>query len=203
MPAINEAFAMDDKTLRHACGGLRIEGTTVLQPLTILHRFVARADVSNEVYVASPWWFQASAVRKVLEAARSGHRDDFTAQGQASKGAGLSEKWKQEEPCKVQSGSHYLLTVKTIAPLVTFWGAPRAVGAVVGRPKEASGLKFEDDVAEVEVVPDPRCVQFYIPGMRDIAFKAVAVVSKTKMKHSTDLAGGDIEVFLRKAAGER
>jgi|GEM_PF-6704912 len=206
--SVNDAY-VNEASHEFASRGMRVEGTAHIDPGTVLHRFVLRADVADCIYVANPWWFQASAVRKILEAARQGHFGDSTASGQATKGAGLSKTWKNNadtmEEDKIdktkESGSHYLLTVKTFASLTLFWGAPRAVGKADAKDKRAQGLQSGDDVAEIEVVPNPRCVQFFIPGMHEIASKAVSVVSKTKLKHSTELAGGDVELFLRKVSG--
>jgi hypothetical protein len=76
------------------------------------------------------------------------------------------------------------------------------VGKVQADQKAASGLKSESAVVEIEIVPDPRCVQLFVPGMRDksLARKAVSVISCTKMEDSEALAGGEIEVFLRSVA---
>ena len=159
--AVNEAY-VNEESREFASKDMRVEGASSFQPGTVLHRFVLRADVADRSYIASPWWFQTSAVRKILESARSRHRGDSTADGQASKGAGLSKTWDDKKaPAARQSGSQYLLTVKTFATLTFFWGAPRAVGLAQAGDKLATGLQSGSDIADIEVVPDPRCVQFF------------------------------------------
>jgi hypothetical protein len=190
MPAINGAY-VNEAAHEDAQNGMRVEGVDCVNPGTMLFRFVQRADVKDEDYVASPWWFQLSTVRKVLEAARAGHRDSERVSDQATRMAALSSTWDR-------SGANYLLAAKVSAPLAFFWGPPCSVGKTSGNQKKASGLKSGSSIAELEVVPDPRCVQFYVPGMSDkaLARKALRVASRTKFKHSIDLANGDIDVFL-------
>lgn len=194
MTALNSCY-VNQGVWEKAEGGMRVEGVNDFSPGTVLFRFVQRADVADETYISSPWWFQASAVRRILQAARAGHRSESQASGQASRMAALSSTW-------AGSGAHYLLAARVIAPITFLWGAPRAVGKVQADQKVASGLNSESAVAEIEIVPDPRCVQLFVPGMWDksLARKAVSVISRTKMKHSEALADGEIEVFLRSVA---
>lgn len=194
MPALNSCY-LDKAAWDEARSGMRVEGEGGFSPGTVLFRFVLRPDVANQEYISSPWWFQASAVRLILQAARAGHRGESLASGQASRMAALSSTW-------VGSGAHYLLAARVIAPITFLWGAPRAVGKVQADQKAASGLKSESAVVEIEIVPDPRCVQLFVPGMRDksLARKAFSVISCTKMEDSEALAGGEIEVFLRSVA---
>ena len=190
MHAVNGAY-VNESAHQDAETGMRVEGLDYMNPGTMLFKFVQRADVKGEDYAASPWWFQVSAVRKVLQAARAGHRGSDSASDQATRMAALSSTWER-------SGANYLLAAKVAAPLAFFWGSPRSVGKTTPGQKKATGLQGGSSVEELEVVPDPRCVQFYVPGMSDkaMARKAVRVASRTKLKHSVDLANGDIEVFL-------
>ncbi len=191
MTALNSCY-VNETARQVAEGGMRVEGANDFSPGTVLFRFVQRADVADEVYISSPWWFQASSVRRILQAAREGHRGESQASGQASRMAALSSTW-------ARSGAHYLLAARVIAPVTFLWGAPRAVGMRNSGDERASGLDSGSVVAEIEIVPDPRCVQLFLPGMQDasLARKAVSVISRTKMKHSEALAEGEIEVFLR------
>jgi hypothetical protein len=172
---------------------MRIEGEDCLRPGSMLFRFVQRADVSDREYVSSPWWFQISAVRKILQAARSGHRGSDKADEQVSRMAALSQTWDR-------SGANYLLAAKVTAPIIFYWGAPKPVGKRRAEQGLASGLSNGESVTQIEIVPDPRCVQFYVPGMKkkELARKAFRVSSRTKFTHSVDLAKGEIEVFLKR-----
>lgn len=195
MDALNHAF-VNKQARAAAARGMRIEGIDHLHAGSLLYRFVQRADVHDDRYVSSPWWFQQAAVRKVLEAARMGHRGDDSVAGQASRMAALSSTWPD-------SGANYLLVAKVAAPLVFFWGAPRPVGEATAAQQQASGLASGDDIHRLEIVPDPRCTQFFVPGMwdPDLSRKALRVVSRTKFSHSSDLAGGEVEAFLRQVGG--
>ncbi|TXH95314.1 MAG: hypothetical protein E6Q73_15000 [Pseudorhodobacter sp.] len=191
MPTLNSCY-VNETTREVAESGMRVEGVSDFLPGTALFRFVQRADVADAIYISSPWWFQASSVRRILEAARAGHRGESLASVQASRMAALSSTW-------ARAGAHYLLAARVIAPVTFLWGAPRAVGRVSPGQTAASGLHSDVMIEEVEIVPDPRCVQLFLPGMENPALsrKVVSVISRTKMRHSEALAEGEIEVFLR------
>lgn len=192
MHAINQAH-VNETAHEHAQKGMRVEGIDYLQPGSTLYRLIQRADFADLKCIASPWWFQASAVRKILQAAREAHRGNSKVADQATKMAALSSSWPD-------SGANYLLVATVAAPLAFFWGTPRPVGKSCPQQDSASGLQSHDDVDDIEVVPDARCIQFYVPGVWDeaLARKAFRVRSRTKFKHSTDLADGNVEVFLAK-----
>ena len=195
MAALNHAFVNHDARTA-AERGMRVEGIDQLAAGALLYRFVQRADVRDDTCSASPWWFQQSAVRRILEAARMGHRGEDSVAGQAARMAALSATWPR-------SGANYLLAAKARAPLAFFWGAPRPVGKRSAAQTEATGLASGDDIHSLEHIPDPRCTQFFIPGLWDPALsgKAIRVVSRTKFSHSADLADGDIDTFLRQTGG--
>jgi hypothetical protein len=193
MTAINSTF-VTDPFAQKASKGMRVQGVYELAPGARLYRFVQRGDLRREELLSSPWWFQGDAVRQVLLAARDGHRGDSTVPGQAAKMAGLSSSWEG-------SGANYLLAARVIGPLSVFWGNPRSIG--IAAPGDTPTGLTGGQATEIEMVPDPRCVQFYAPGMWEEAVfrKTAAVVSYTKFAHSEDLARGDVEVFLSKVSG--
>lgn len=193
MASLNSTFVTDANAQR-AAKGMRIQGMHELMPGGTLYRFVQRADLPAEKLLSSPWWFQAQAVRQVLTAAREGHRGDDTVSGQAARMAGLSKSW-------AGSGAHYLLAARVIGPLSVLWGTPLPIGTSPGS-SGVSGLAG-DQATGIEIVPDPRCVQFYAPGMWDksVYWKTVTVLSCTKFKHSEELADGEIEAFLSRVSG--
>jgi hypothetical protein len=184
-----------------ASSGLRVEGTNTLEPGSYLFKLVERADVPDEKCMLSPWWFQESVVRKLLINARDsreypGITLNNAACRQAREDAALSTTW-------LGSGSNYLLVGKVIAPVSFIWGAPRAVGLASSNESRATGLSAGSNVESIERIPNPLCVQFYLPGMRDpkMALKCISPQGKFKFSHSEELAAGDVEGFLRKIKG--
>jgi hypothetical protein len=190
--SINSPF-VNEVNAQRASKGMRIQGIHELMPGGTLYRFVQRADLPTEKLLSSPWWFQSQAVRQILTAARSGHRGEDSVSGQASRMAGLSKTWQS-------SGAHYLLAAKVIGPLSVLWGTPLPIGTAPGSNR-VSGLDG-DQATDIEVVPDPRCVQFYAPGMwdRSVYWKTLVVVSCTKFRHSQELADGEVEAFLARVS---
>ena len=166
-------------------------------PGAVLFRFLKRSDVRDADCIGSPWWFQGSVIRKVLSAARDGAGGANSPAMHATKKAALSQSW-------ADSGANYLLCVKVTAPISVLWGPPRSIGKAAGS-RRVSGLLDGANVDEVEVVPDPQCVQFYIPGMWEpkVASRAVKVLSRTKFKHSVELEQGEVEAFLRRVSEKR
>lgn len=193
MATINSAF-VDEASAARASRGLRIEGVTEFWPGAILYRFFQRSDTRDADCIKSPWWFQGSSIRRILSAARDGAGGSSSVATQAARKAGLSEAW-------ADSGANYLLCARVAAPISVLWGPPRPIGKLVGSDV-VSGLADGADVDEVEVVPDPLCVQFYVPGMwqPEIAAKAVRIRSRTKFKHALELEQGEIEAFLRRVS---
>ena len=145
---VNEASATSAST------GMRIEGVMNFWPGAVLFRFLKRSDVRDADCIGSPWWFQGSVIRKVLSAARDGAGGANSPAMHATKKAALSQSW-------ADSGANYLLCVKVTAPISVLWGPPRSIGKAAGS-RRVSGLLDGANVDEVEVVPDPQCVQFYI-----------------------------------------
>lgn len=181
--------------------GLREEGTTILWAGSFLFKFVQRADIPDEVSLLSPWWFQESAIRRILIKARD-HRSNegITLNNatclQASEDAGLSKNWKN-------CGANYILVGKVIGPVKVIWGAPKPVGVEMTKSGFTSGLEFRSDVESIEIIPNPQCVQFYVPGMRNpnVARKCITPKGKFKFTHSEELASGKIEEFLNRIKG--
>jgi hypothetical protein len=184
-----------------ASRGLRDEGTLVLWPGSFLFKLVERADKSDSDLMLSPWWFQEAAIRKILVDARdqrnnSGITLNNAACMQARENAGLSRMWNG-------SGANYLLVGKVIGPVEVIWGAPKPVGVLTGGDDSTSGLETGSNIESIEIIPNPLCVQFYLPGMRNhlIARKCISPKGKFKFAHSAELASGDIEGFLRTVKG--
>ncbi|WP_322060448.1 hypothetical protein [Paraburkholderia sp. J63] len=184
-----------------ASRGLRIEGTHTLESGSYLFRLVERADTPDAGCISSPWWFQESTIRKILLKARdhceyAGIALNNAACKQAREAAALSATW-------AGSGANYLLVGKIIAPVAFIWGAPKPVGLERENAPAATGLNTGATIESIECVPNPLCVQFYLPGMRDtrMASKCISPQGRFKFSHSPELAEGDIEGFLRKVKG--
>lgn len=184
-----------------ASTGLRIEGSSLLEPGSYIFKLVERVDKPDTECILSPWWFQESSIRKLLIDARD-HREhagislNNAACKQAREDAALSTTWPG-------SGSSYVLVGKIIAPVSFIWGAPKPVGLVTGNMPYATGLNTGSNVDSIELSPNPLCVQFYLPGMRNpkLALKCISPQGKFKFSHSEELVAGDIEGFLRKIKG--
>lgn len=196
MSTINSTY-INKASRTSASKGMRVEGEMSIWPGAVLFRFLQRADVRDADCVGSPWWFQASVIRKVLNAARDGAGAENRPALHATRKAGLSKSW-------ARSGANYLLCAKVTAPISLYWGPPRPIGTSAGS-QTVSGLCGGGDVDEIEVVPDPQCVQFFIPGMWEpkVASRAVKVLSRTKFKHSVELEQGEVEAFLRRVSVQR
>jgi len=194
MRSINLNHMKQDATQR-AAQGMRIQGSTQISVGAVLFRFVADAVTSDQVCVKSPWWFQSSAVRQILIAARQGHRGDYSSASQARKRAALSDTW-------IGSGANYLLSAKLLEPLQVLWGVGRPIGTKSGH-QGTVGLDGAGEVTEIETVADSQCVQFFIPGMwlPDIALKAVQVIARSNLAENPELEQGEIELFLAHASG--
>jgi hypothetical protein len=194
LTTINSTYINETSRAR-AERGLRIEGIAEAQAHSLLFRFFLRADFKDATLLSSPWWFQAAVVRRILDAARRSSAGGRAVAEQAKNKAGLSKSW-------LDSGAHYLLTAEVVSPISLFWGSPRPVGRT-GQDPLASGLADHADVGEVEVVPDSKCVQFYVPGTWDERMRPrmLRVVSRAKFKHSAELEAGDIEGFLQRVSG--
>lgn len=185
---------VNEATRARAERGLRVEGITEVHPGSVLFRFFQRADIRDAALLSSPWWFQMSVVRRILDAARSSPAGGPAVAEQAQRKAGLSETWRD-------SGAHYLLTARVLVPISLFWGSPRPIGRISSE-QQVSGLANHADAHEIEVVADSKCVQFYVPGVWDDRLRPqmLRVLSRDKFKHSVELAAGDIEGFLRRVS---
>jgi hypothetical protein len=201
MATATNAGEFTQKAKDDAGRGLREEGTTIIWPGSFLFKFVERADIPDKISMLSPWWFQESAVRRVLLKARD-HRSNAgitlnsAACVQAREDAGLSKTWDG-------AGANYILVGKVISPVKVIWGTPQPVGVQNAAHGGTSGLQDGSDVESIEIIPNPQCVQFYVAGMRDplMARKCIAPKGKFKFSHSEELASGMVEEFLTKIKG--
>jgi hypothetical protein len=142
--------------------GLRITGVTTLEFGFVLFRFVGRADRTPISCASSPWWFQASAVRNILNDAR---QTQATISHSAQMNAAVAAAWK--------NSCQYILVAKVYYPLKCFYGPPRPVGktshkaAISGLPDKAH-LQRNAFEAEGILIPDYSVGQFYIPGFNTL-----------------------------------
>jgi hypothetical protein len=193
--AVN-SVAVTQEAADHASIGLRVEGMSTLLPDSIIFKLLLSSLETDWKCMLSPWWFQESSIRKMLIAARD-HREyahvslNNAACMQAREDAALSKTWGK-------SGSNYILVGKVIAPVRFLWGAPKSVGSEKATSTIAQGLHNGSNIADLERIPNPLCVQFYIPGMSDpkIAVQCIAPQGRFKFAHSEELATGNIDAFL-------
>ena len=187
---VNNAFFNQSAT-KHAQSGMRIMGTTILNPEFTLYKLVQNCTVPSSTLIQSPWWFQAREIRNFLDDARRGQGGEFDATEQARQNAGISKAWSG-------AGANYILPVKLFAPVRAFFGSPLVIGTskvgggVSGIDSETSGV-----VQDIEIIPDFSCTQFYLPGMKKKAAMCMSVKERVKLRNNAFLLNGDIEGFLR------
>ena len=181
----NHAF-FNQQEAEAAETGLRITGTITLEYGFTLFRFVSRADRRPVSCASSPWWFQSTAVRNVMNDARDSRRSIAS---EAKENAAVADAW--------QNSCQYLLIAKVYYPLKCFYGPPRVVGKtslkvpLSGLPDKADIRKHAYEAVGLQI-PDYSVGQFYIPGFNthiqytnedtDIATKRVAKLVHTTLK---------------------
>lgn len=184
---VNNAF-INQEAWKSAGEGMRVEGLTLVNPDFRLFKFIQNSTSRDADLIKSPWWFQAPEVRNILNDARYHSSGISTPSEQAKQSAGISSTW-------LSAGTNYILAARTFAPIRVLWGTPKPIGSVTPGSK-VSGLESGQEISDIEIIPDPECVQFFIPGSWKIANRFLSIQSRTKLDNNEFLLAGDIEGFI-------